>query len=159
MSAKSLVNAGQFLTFHLHGQVYGIPVQSVREINRVSEITPLPQTPEYVAGVMNLRGKVIPVLNLRKRLGFEPIAHTKTTCIIVVDGSHGQVGVIVDAVNTVIEFPEGQIEAAPQLNNSQSDYILGVGKSEKTIVILVDIISIVSQDSKLNEVAEQSSAA
>src|SRR4051794_20245968 len=76
---------GQYLTFVLNNRAYGVPIGTVREINRVSDITPVPQTATFVAGVMNLRGKVIPVVNLRLKLGMPQIEHTKETCIIVIE--------------------------------------------------------------------------
>src|SRR5688572_15543782 len=106
---------GQYLTFVLKSQPYAIPIGIVREINRIVDITPIPQTPEYVAGVMNLRGRVIPVVNLRLRFGFEETAHTRQTCIIVIEGANGEFGTIVDAVTGVVNLTATQIEPAPTL--------------------------------------------
>src|SRR4051812_5909453 len=102
---------GQYLTFMLNTQAYGVPIGSVREINRVVEITVVPQTPFFVAGVMNLRGRVIPVVDLRLRFNFPATPHTRHTCIIVVEGTQGQFGAIVDSVIGVVDFADNQIEA------------------------------------------------
>ncbi len=135
---------GQFLTFSLRKQLYGLPIGTVREINRVSDITPVPQTEPYVAGVMNLRGKVIPVIDLRLKFGLNAEAHTRETCIIVIEGQGatlGQVGMIVDSVNGVADLMAQQIEPRPSLGDDGSlDYITGMGKMEDRVIILVDIV-------------------
>lgn len=136
---------GQYLTFTLNAQLYGVSIGTIREINRVSEITPVPRTRAFVAGVMNLRGKVIPVVNLRMKLGFEAIGYTKETCIIVIETPLGQVGMIVDSVSGVIELAENQIEPTPNLGDiSNSEFVLGMGKLENKVVILIDIVGALS---------------
>ncbi|OFZ22319.1 MAG: response regulator [Bdellovibrionales bacterium GWB1_55_8] len=143
MSDEKLAAPGQYLTFMLNGQTYGVPIGAVREINRVSEITPVPQTPAYVSGVMNLRGKVIPVVNLRRKFSLEEQSYTKDTCIIVVE-SERQVGVIVDSVKAVMDFGSKQIEARPPLgNDAELAFVLGIGKVEEQVVILLDIVQAV----------------
>jgi len=144
---------GQYLTFALNAQLYGVSIGTVREINRVSEITPVPRTPDFVAGVMNLRGKVIPVVNLRMKLGFEAIPHTKETCIIVIETTLGQVGMIVDSVSGVIELSSTQIEPTPNLGDTNTEFVLGMGKVENKVIILIDIVRALSTQ-QLNEVAE-----
>lgn len=140
-----IAKPGQYLTFMLNGQLYGVPIGTVREINRPSEITPVPRTPEYVAGVMNLRGKVIPVVNLRIKLGFKAVAHTKETCIIVIETTVGQVGMTVDSVSGVIELTSSQIEPTPNLGTSaNTEFVLGMGKVENKVVILIDIVKALS---------------
>ncbi|MEK6772383.1 MAG: chemotaxis protein CheW [Bdellovibrionota bacterium] len=142
---------GQYLTFVLNSQLYGVPIGTVREINRLSEITPVPKTPSFVAGVMNLRGKVIPVVNLRSKLGFERTNNTKETCIIVIETVVGQVGMIVDSVRGVIELFTNQIEPTPNLGNSaETEFVLGMGKLENTVIILIDIVKALSN----NQLAE-----
>jgi purine-binding chemotaxis protein CheW len=142
---KNLAKPGQYLTFVINKQCYGVPIGTVREINRVSEITPVPKAPHYVTGVMNLRGKVIPVVNLRTRLAFEAIPYTKETCIIVIETPQGQTGMIVDAVNGVMDLVSENIEAPPHMSNSNySDYVMGMGKAENQIIILIDIVMTMS---------------
>ncbi len=144
---------GQYLTFVLNSQSYGVPIGTVREINRLSEITPVPKTPVFVAGVMNLRGKVIPVVNLRLKLGFVQTEHTKETCIIVIETLVGQVGMIVDSVRGVIELVSNQIEPTPNLgNSSETEFVMGMGKLENSVIILIDIVKALSA-AQLQELA------
>lgn len=137
----------QYLTFHLEQRPYGVPIGSVREINRIGDIAPVPQAPAFVAGVMNLRGKVIPVVNLRAKFGFPDTAHTKQTCIIVIESHDGQVGIIVDSVAGVVELTDAMIEPAPQMGDmSRLDFVLGMGKQESGVIILVDAVKALSKD-------------
>ncbi len=152
---------GQYLTFHLKELLYGIPIGAVREINRVSEITPVPRTPAAVAGVMNLRGKVIPVVNLRTKLGLPTVEHTKATCIIVIDTPVGQVGMIVDSVSGVLELGAKQIEPTPDFGaGADTEFVLGLGKLEDRVVVLVDIVRALSvaQLSELGALTERLAA-
>lgn len=131
---------GQYLTFQLQSEQYGVPIESVREINRVGEITPVPKTPEFVKGVMNLRGKIIPVINLRLRFGMDSQDYTRDTCIIVIESSLGQIGLIVDSVKEVVTFEENMIEPAPTLGSKcQMLFLKGMGKLEDKVVLLVNI--------------------
>lgn len=145
--SKKEAQAGQFLTFSLKGQVYGVPIGSIREINRVSEITPVPQTPEFVAGVMNLRGKVIPVVNLRLKFGLEFSQYTKDTCVVVIEGITGHVGLIVDSVSAVIDLKKEQIEPTPVMGDEKRlRFVTGMGKFEDRVVILLDVVEALSED-------------
>lgn len=155
---STLCNAGQFLTFSLRGQPYAVPIGTVREINRVSDITAVPQTPEFVAGVMNLRGKVIPVVNLRVKLGLERTDFTKETCIIVIETDGGQVGMIVDAVKGVIELQEAQIEPSPSFSREDTkSFVMGMGKLENEVVVLLDIVGCLAKE-QLGKVATAAAA-
>src|SRR5690606_10170186 len=100
------MKGGQYLTFKLQNLSYGVGIENVREINRMSEIATVPEAPKFVAGVMNLRGKVITVVDLRKRLDMPEAEATKETCIIVVEAEIGHVGVIVDSVQAVIHLQD-----------------------------------------------------
>ncbi len=147
MATNKTAQAGQYLTFLLNGQGYGVPIAAVREINRLTDITPVPQTPAFVSGVMNLRGKVIPVIELRLKFGIPKAAHTKQTCIIVIEGEAGQIGMIVDSVSGVIDLTLNQIEPAPTMGNEERlSYVLGMGKVDNTVIILVDIIRALGKD-------------
>ena len=108
MSKEQIASAkpGQYLTFVLQGQTFGVPIETVREINRVTEIAPVPKTHPCVAGVMNLRGKVIPVIDLRLMLGMPSAAHTKETCVVVIESKEGQIGATVDAVAPTTHRPK-----------------------------------------------------
>lgn len=143
----NMAKPGQYLTFQLQNEFYGVQIGSVREINRVGEITPVPKTPDFVKGVMNLRGKIIPVINLRVKFGMKEESYTRDTCIIVIDSDIGQVGMIVDAVKEVVDLNENQIEPAPRLGNEQShSFVRGMGKAENRVIILVDIVSAFSAE-------------
>src|SRR5213078_5328294 len=112
-----LVRAGKYLTFALSDEEYGLPVLKVREIIKVMDITQVPQVPGHVRGVINLRGKVIPVIDLRLKFGFEPQAYTERTCIIVVDVDRpsGKVmmGIVVDSVSEVLNLAAAEIDDTP----------------------------------------------
>lgn len=147
MEKRSQAKPGQYLTFMLKGQFYGVPIATVREINRVSDITPVPQTPHFVAGVINLRGKVIPVVNLRQKFELPKVPYDRETCIIVIEGTDGQVGMIVDSVSAVVELTDAQIEGSPTLgSDSKLDFVMGMGKMDDKVIILVDIVSALSKD-------------
>lgn len=147
MSEVTKALPGQYLTFQLMAEQYGVPIESVREINRVGEITPVPRTPEFVKGVMNLRGKIIPVINLRVRFGMPSQDYTRDTCIIVIDTDFGQVGMIVDAVKEVADLEQNQIEPAPVLGNEKTmNFIRGMGKLDDKVIIIVDVVSALSQE-------------
>jgi purine-binding chemotaxis protein CheW len=131
--------SGQYLTFMLNDRPYGVPIASVREINRLVDIAPVPKTNDCIAGVINLRGKVIPVVILAKLFGFQQAPHTKNTCIIVFESAKGQAGVIVDAVSGVIELGDAPIDPAPALGVlSRFPCLFGMGKVDNGVVILVD---------------------
>ncbi len=143
---------GQYLTFMLHNQEYGVPIGTVREINRVVEITLVPQTPFFVAGVMNLRGRVIPVIDLRLKFGFEATPYTRHTCIVVIEGIQGEFGAIVDAVTGVVNFTTHQLEPAPTIGaDAHLGFIMGMAKIDKNVVIVVNIIEIFSKEQLLTE--------
>lgn len=147
---------GQYLTFTLKAQAYGVPIATVREINRVVEITEVPQTPFFVAGVMNLRGRVIPVIDLRLKFGFEATAYTRQTCIIVIEGIHGEFGAIVDAVTGVADFNANQLEPAPTLGaDARLGLIMGMAKLDEIVVIIVNIVEILSKDQLLPEAVQE----
>ncbi len=136
---------GKYLTLFLDGQEFAISILYVREINRICEITPVPQAPTCVSGVMNLRGKVVPVIDLRTLFERAKVAHSKQTCIVVVEGASGLVGVIVDSVAAVQEFRENQLDPSPQLNrNAQDRFVLGMARTESKVIIIVDIQACVS---------------
>lgn len=160
MNSRNLASPGQYLTFILRGQSYAVPIESVREINRMCEIAPVPQTPPYVAGVINLRGKVIPVIDLRLRFDFPLSTITKESCIIVIESKHGQVGTIVDAVSGVVDLRQDEIEPPPHLGNDENlSFIIGMGKTAQEVIILVDTVHALESDVKFNaEILTRASA-
>jgi purine-binding chemotaxis protein CheW len=131
---------GKFLTFALSNEEYGIEILKVREIMGLMEITPVPQTPDYMKGVINLRGKVIPIIDLRLKFAMPEVEHTKETCIIVAEVGTAQVGVIVDNVSEVTDIKGEDIEESPNFGQEiDTNFIMGLGKTKKKIVILLDI--------------------
>lgn len=144
--------AGKYLTFRLHDESYGIDVLKVREIIRLTSITMVPQMPAYVRGVNNLRGKIIPVTDLRLRFGFPEAKDSDLTCIIVVQvklvgGKSAQMGLIVDGVEEVTNIAATDIEETPDFGAQVStDYILGMAKLKGVVKTLLAIDRVVSAD-------------
>jgi len=141
--------AGKYLTFKLAAEEYGLEILKVQEIIQMQAITRIPRTPEFVRGVINLRGKVIPVVDLRRKFSIDSIEDTERTCIIVVQiRSHDHVlimGVIIDEVREVLDIPEASIEDAPAFGSSiDTEFILGMGKIGQTVKILLDIDKVLS---------------
>ncbi len=135
---------GKYLTFALGAEEYGLEILKVREIIGHMDITAVPQTPDYVKGVINLRGQVIPVVDIRTLFGMEAKEITEETCIIVVEVLRGSrtfnTGVVVDQVSEVLDIKGDSIEEAPQLGASvNTDFILGMGKVNDAVKILLDI--------------------
>ena len=133
---------GKYLTFVLANEEYGIGILKIKEIIGMMAVTTVPRTPAYVKGVINLRGKVIPIIDLRLRFGMEAIDYTERTCIIVVEieseSGTVQVGVVVDAVSEVLNVNAGDIENTPQFGISMdTEYILGMAKMEGGVKILL----------------------
>jgi purine-binding chemotaxis protein CheW len=141
--------AGKYLTFTLHAESYGIDVLKVREIIRHSTITAVPQMPPHIRGVINLRGKIIPVMDLRRRFEFAETADTEKTCIVVVqvtlpDGKVTPMGLVVDGVEEVINLNAADIEATPEFGGQIcTDYILGMAKVKGQVKALLDIDGVV----------------
>jgi purine-binding chemotaxis protein CheW len=148
MAATNTVSAtgkeGKYLTFALGREEYGIEILKVREIIGYMNITAVPQTPPYVKGVINLRGQVIPVLDLRGKFGMPTAQTTEETCIIVVEisqqGRKLSTGIVVDHVSEVLDIAGANIEEAPQFGSAvDTTFILGMGKVGESVKILLDI--------------------
>lgn len=143
--------AGKYLTFALGAEEYGLPVLKVREIIKVMDITQVPQMPPHVRGVINLRGKVIPVIDLRLKFGFEPQQYTERTCIIVVDvllaGMNSMMGIVVDSVSEVLNITATEIDQAPEFGDRlTTDYMLGLAKVKGTVKILLALDKVLGTD-------------
>jgi len=141
--------AGKYLTFQLAGEEYGLEILKVKEIIGIMDITALPRTPDYVKGVINLRGKVIPVIDLRLRFGFPEAEHTEKTCIVVVeiieDNANIQVGIVVDAVSEVLNVTVEDIEDTPKFGvKLDTEFILGMAKSKDRVRTLLEIDNVLS---------------
>jgi purine-binding chemotaxis protein CheW len=139
----------QYLTFNLADEVFAVDVGRVREILEITSITKVPQTPDFMRGVINLRGSVVPVIDLRLKFGMSETERTVNTCIIVVevtmDGETIVLGSLADSVQEVIEMEATQIEAAPHIGTHlNTDFIKGMGKHDGRFVMLLDIDQIFS---------------
>ncbi len=146
---STTLKTGKYLTFTLADEEYGIGILKVKEIIGMMPITSVPRTPDFVKGVINLRGKVIPVIDLRLKFGMASIPYTDRTCIIVVEIDANdmtiQIGIVVDAVSEVLNIKEEEIENAPSFGTSlNTDYILGMAKIDKGVKILLDIDRVLS---------------
>ena len=138
---------GKYLTFVLSDEEYGLEILKVREIISVMEITPVPQTPDFIKGVINLRGKVIPVVDLRLKFGMPEKSYTKETCTIVVDVRGLLMGIVVDTVSEVLDIADSDIEPPPAFGSTiKTDFILGMGKIKGEIKILLSIDRVLSSE-------------
>ena len=154
------VRAGKYLTFNLCSEEYGIEILKVREIIGLMKVTAVPRTPSHIRGVINLRGKVISVVDLRTKFGMESTGDTDETCIIVMDVSRNgdmiQIGILVNSVSEVLDITEEDIEDIPSFgSNLDTDFILGMAKSKGSVKILLNIDKVLST----NELADLSDAA
>lgn len=148
---------GKYLTFVLSGEEYGIEILKVREIIGLMDITSLPQTPDHMKGVINLRGKVIPVVDLRLKFLMPEHEHTEETCTIVVEVGNTLIGIIVDSVSEVSEIGSEVIEETPQLGQDiDANFIMGMGNLKEKLIILLDIDKVLSGEEleMMEEVAE-----
>jgi purine-binding chemotaxis protein CheW len=134
----------QLVSFNIGTEEFGVDILKVQEINRMVEITKVPQAPHYVEGVINLRGKVIPIVDLRKRFSLELKAHDKNTRIVVVDIGGNIMGMIVDSVSEVLRLPASTIEPPPEIvTGVNSEYIKGVAKLEDRLLIFLDLSRVI----------------
>ena len=148
-SQALLEKEGKYLTFALANEEYGLEILKVREIIGYMDITAVPQMPAYVKGVINLRGQVIPVIDLRAKFGMETVDVTEETCIIVVETTQGSrhcsTGIVVDRVQEVLDISGDNIEETPQFDSSvNTEFILGIGKIGNSVKILLDIDKVLS---------------
>ena len=151
-------NDNKFLTFCLGQEEYGVVILKVREIIGIIGITPVPQLPEYVKGVINLRGKVIPVIDVRLRFGLEERAYNDRTCFIVVRLNNISIGLIVDTVSEVMDIPASDIEPPPKVNKgAASRYIKALGKVDENVKILLDSHKLLFDD-EVEQISESMAA-
>ncbi len=144
---------GQFLTFLLAREMFAISIQSIKEIIEYGQLTPVPLMPDFVRGVINLRGQVVPVVDLQVRLGRPATPVGKRTCIVISEvsvGTEGEtevMGVVVDSVSEVLGIPASQIERAPQFGaNVRQDFIAGLGKLDEKFVVILNMDKVLSVD-------------
>jgi purine-binding chemotaxis protein CheW len=137
----------QLVTFSIGEEEFGVEILKVQEIICTMEITKVPRAPEFVEGVINLRGKVIPIIDLRRRFGLDSKKHDKHTRIIVIEINNMIVGFIVDSVSEVLRIPAGTVEPPPPVvAGMESDYISGVGKLQDRLLILLDLDRLLSHE-------------
>jgi len=141
----------QYLTFMLSGETYAISILRIKEIIQYGQLTEVPRMPDFIRGVINLRGAVVPVIDLSARFGKPPTAIGRRNCIIIIEVALGEetqsVGVMVDAVNAVLEIPASEIEPAPSFGaNIRADFIAGMGKIDGKFVIILNIQHVLSMD-------------
>ena len=154
--AKDTAEILQLVSFTIGNEEFGVDILYVQEINRMLQITKVPNAPDFVDGVVNLRGRVIPVIDLRSKMGMLKKEHDQDTRIIVVEVANKTVGFIVDTVKEVLRIPQNITEAPPELvSGINSEFIKSVGKLEDRLLILIDIEKIlsVSEKNQLSEVA------
>lgn len=136
----SEIEGGKFLTFFLGNEEYAIEILKVQEIIGLMAITPVPRMPDYIRGVLNLRGKIVPVMNLRTRFGLEEIDDTDETCIIVVQDGKYLMGVLVDKVSEVVDIETEEIEDVPSVGVAdQSEYLAGLGKVRDSVKMIIEV--------------------
>ncbi|MGX9365896.1 chemotaxis protein CheW [Desulfoplanes sp. PS50] len=139
----------QLVTFSIGEEEFGVEILKVQEIIRMLEITRVPKAPDFVEGVINLRGKVIPVIDLRLRFGLTAKEHDKKTRIIVIEINQMIVGFVVDSVSEVLRIPAGTIEPPPPvISGLDSEYISGVGKLDDRLLIMLDLNRLLSKEEK-----------
>jgi purine-binding chemotaxis protein CheW len=148
---QELEEQQQYLTFMLSGETYAISILRIKEIIQYGQLTEVPRMPDFIRGVINLRGAVVPVIDLSARFGKQPTAIGRRNCIIIIEVAMGEetqsVGVMVDAVNAVLEIPASEIEPAPTFGtNIRADFIGGMGKINGKFVIILNIQHVLSMD-------------
>jgi len=144
MGAAEIIETMQCLTFKLEEEIFALDISTVREVLDFTAITKVPRTPEFMRGVINLRGNVVPVIDMRQKFGMTKTENTVNTCIIIVeihlDGETTVLGALADAVQEVIELGAGQIEPAPKIGTRlKTDFIQGMGKRDEGFIIILDI--------------------
>lgn len=151
MSVENITETAQYLTFRLEEEVFALDISQVREVLDFTAITKVPRTPEFMRGVINLRGSVVPVVDMRLKFGMSRTEQTLSTCIIIVEinieGERLILGALADSVQEVIELGPGQIEPAPRIGTRlDTEFIKGMGKRDEQFIIILDIDRIFSMD-------------
>jgi purine-binding chemotaxis protein CheW len=148
-STPSRVEPFQIVSFHIGEEEFGLDILRVQEIIRVQDLTRVPNSPPFVDGVINLRGKVIPVVALRKRFGLGDLAHDKQTRIVVIEVKGAVLGFIVDSVSEVLHIPSESIAPPPRLGKVEREYVSGVGKLNNRLLILLDVDRLMHESEEL----------
>ncbi|MCK9170883.1 MAG: chemotaxis protein CheW [Treponema sp.] len=150
MTKRKLLNGARFLSFTLNGENYCMDILKVKELMGMTSVTPLPRTPEFIRGVINLRGQIIPVIDLRLKFGLSFREYTKRTCIIVVEveysGDIVLMGLVVDSIQDVVSIPEEKLTKIPYINaRIKSEYIRGVADTPEGMKIVLDVLRVLSE--------------
>lgn len=144
------IDISQLLTFTLDHEIFAIDIAKIREVLEFSHITKVPQTPDVMKGVINLRGNVVPVIDMRLKFGMKEAEPTVNTCIIIIEisfgGEHTQIGALVDSVNEVLEISPEDIEPPPKIGTQlNTEYLLGMGKQDEQFIIILNIDKVFSE--------------
>ena len=144
---KAKTSSGhRYLTFELEGEHYGVNIEYVIEIIGIQDITQLPGTPKYVKGLINLRGKIIPLIDAREKFGKENVEYTDRTCIVVLDINDIMVGLVVDVISDVINIHDSDVEEAPNIGKIKANkYIKEIAKINKKVVLLIDCEKLINE--------------
>lgn len=151
MNESKITESALYLTFKLDEEVFAFDVRQVREILDMTQITRVPRAPDFMRGVINVRGSVVPVVDLRKKFGLPPVDNTVNTRIVVMEvaigGDASTLGAIADSVHDVVELEPGQIEEPPKIGTRwRTEFIKGIGKREEAFIIIIDIDRLFSSD-------------
>jgi len=147
LADKKIIEQGRFLCFQLSDETYALPIQSVSEIIGLGEITQVPNIAPYMRGIINFKGKVLPVMDLKKKLLLKENPQRRDNCIVIVEVWSKRIGMIVDNVREVVEFKRGQIEAAPEIGGQPQHQVLtGIGKLPDRVVLLIEPSLILSPE-------------
>jgi len=136
----------KFLTFTLGNESYGIEIRHVTEIIGIQPVTEVPELPEYIRGIINLRGKIIPVMDVRLRFKKKFREYNDRTCVVVIDVKDVSIGLIVDSVSEVMSIPDTEIVAPPDVSRSGNKYIKGIGKTGNDVKLILDCEKLLSED-------------
>ena len=137
----------QWVTFVLHNETYGIEVLHVQEVLKINEITPVPGSPDFVLGVINLRGNVVTVVDIRKRFGLPPLKASESSRIIIIESGEQVVGILVDRVTEVVHLQVSEIERVPNMRSEdQARYIQGVSNTDEGLLILIDVDRLIANE-------------
>ncbi|WP_246317770.1 chemotaxis protein CheW [Desulfoluna butyratoxydans] len=163
MTIEGITETGRFLAFMLHGEVYALDIMQVREVLDYTEITTVPRMPDFMRGVINLRGGVVPVVDLRLKFGMPATEKGVNTCIVImetdIDGERALIGALADSVREVLDLEPDQIEPAPRIGTRlKTEFIKGMGKKNDEFIIILDIDRVFSAD-ELSGVQETGLAA
>ena len=165
MTKRKLLNGARFLSFTVDGENYCMDILKVKELMGMTAITPLPRTPQFIRGVINLRGRIIPVIDLRLKFGLSFEEYTKRTCIIVVEvayeGETVLMGLVVDTIQDVVSIPEEKLSKIPYINaRIKSEYIRGIADTPEGMKIVLDVLKVLSEEEleEVKQTAEMSTA-